>query len=339
MAGGQMQMMLEQVAQVAPGTPLREGIDRIIRARTGGLIVIGGEPDIDEDFQGGFRLDVPFAPALLYELAKMDGAIVLDRQISRIRMANVEIVPTRQATTSESGMRHRTAERLARTRNILVVAISERRGTVSLYFGAERFVLHDLSYILNKAQEAVNSLSRYDRLFRGAVRRLSEAELYAGVLLADVVEVLRRGLVAQEIRQELLGYIVELGKDGHLIDLQLEEFPDVRTEWEWVWRDYQRDPDAPIVFARSADSMSDEDWYAALGYGKSEGDRMLSPRGYRLLHQVPRLPDSVIQELIRRYADVHQLASATPRDLDDVAGVGPQRASQIYRVLHPGVEN
>jgi len=217
-----MDGMLQQIAKVAPGTRLREAIDRIIRARTGALIVIGGEPDIDQDCQGGFRLEVSFHPALLYELAKMEGAILLDARGSRIRQANVEMVPRLDAETMESGIRHRTAERIAKTRDALVVAISERRSTVSLYYQGERFVLHDLSYILSKAQGAVNSLSRYDRLFRGAMRRMAEAELYVGVLLQDVVEVLRRGLVAREIRQELEGYIIELGKDGHLIDLQLE---------------------------------------------------------------------------------------------------------------------
>jgi diadenylate cyclase len=327
--------MLEEVAKVAPGTRFREAIDRIIRAQTGALIVVGGEPDIDQDCKGGFRLDVPFHPSLLYELAKMDGAIVLDATLSRIRMANVEILLHTEAETFESGIRHRTAERLAKTRDALVVAISERRGTVSLYRQNERFVLHDLGYILSKAQGAVNSLSRYDRLFRGAARRLAEAELYGGVMLQDVVEVLRRGLVAIEIRQELHGYVVELGKDGHLIDLQLEEFGDIQREWRWIWRDYQSEDAEPPGLRRSSANLSDEDWYRALGYGRTEGEKLLVPRGYRILHLIPRLPDAVIQQLVRRYQDVRALAAASPAELDQVEGVGPQRASLIYRALHP----
>lgn len=330
-----MQGMLDEVAKVAPGTRLREAIDRIIRAQSGALIVIGGEPQIDQDCKGGFRLDVPFHPSLLYELAKMDGAILLDGAISRIRMANVEMVPRLEADTSESGIRHRTAERLARTREALVVAISERRGTVSLYRGYERFVLHDLAYILAKAQGAVNSLGRYDRLFRGAVRRLAEAELYAGVRLQDVVEVLRRGLVAMEVRDELRGYIVELGKDGHLMDLQLEEFPDIQREWRWIWQDYHAQDGASPAVKRAAASLSDEDWYHALGYSKGDSDRLVVPRGVRVLHQIPRLPDAVVQQLAARYHDIRALANATPADLDNVEGVGPQRAGLIYRALHP----
>lgn len=331
--------MLKQVAKVAPGTRLREAIDRIIRARTGAMIVIGGEPQINEDCQGGFRLDVPFHPALLYELAKMDGAIVLDEGVTRIRAANVEMVPRLSASTSETGIRHRTAERIAKTRHVLVVAISERRGTVSLYYRGERFVLHDLSYILTKAQGAVNSLSRYDRLFRGAFRRLAEAELFSGVTLSDVVDVLKRGLVVHEIRQELDGYIVELGKDGHLIDLQMEEFPDIQREWEWVWWDYQADDGKPLSLVRDAAQLSDEDWFRALGYGKGDGERILFPRGCRVLHQVPRLPDPVIRHLIDRYQDVRALGAATVDDLDRVEGVGPQRAALIFRALHPGEIN
>lgn len=327
--------MLEEVAKVAPGTRLREAIDRIIRAQSGALIVIGGEPEIDQDCKGGFHLDIPFHPSLLYELAKMDGAILLDRGVSQIRMANVEMVPRLEAETSESGIRHRTAERLARTRDALVVAISERRGTVSLYRDSERFMLHDLAYVLAKAQGAVNSLGRYDRLFRGAVRRLGEAEIYVGVHLQDVVEVLRRGLVAMEIRDELGGYIVELGKDGHLTDLQLEEYPDIQREWRWIWLDYHVEDGAPVNLRRVAAVLSDEDWYRALGYGKNDGDRLLTPRGYRVLHQIPRLPDAVIQQLVRRYRDVRQLALTSLDDLDTVEGVGPQRAGLIYRALHP----
>lgn len=330
-----MDGMFKQVAKVAPGTPLRDAIDRIIRARTGAMIIIGGEPDIDEDCQGGFRLDVPVHPSLVYELAKMDGAILLDNTMSRIRMANVEMVPRLTASTTETGIRHRTAERVAKTRDALVVAISERRGTVSLYYRGERFVLHDLSYILTKAQGAVNSLSRYDRLFRGAARRLAEAELYAGATLDDVVEVLRRGLVAHEIRQELEGNIVELGKDGHLIDLQVEEFPDTLREWHWIWHDYQAEDGAPVKLRDHAAQLTDDDWYMALGYGKGQGERILIPRGYRVLHQVPRLPDAVIQQLVKRYHDVRALGSATPEQLDEVEGVGPQRAALIYRALHP----
>lgn len=327
--------MFKQVAKVAPGTRLREAIDRIIRASTGALIVIGGEPDIDEDCQGGFRVDVPFHPALVYELAKMDGAILLDSSLTRIRMANVEMVPRLGAATSETGIRHRTAERLAKTRDALVVAISERRGTVSLYFRGERFVLHDLSYILTKAQGALNSLSRYDRLFRGAVRRLSEAELYGQVTLADVVEVLKRGLVAREIRQELEGYIVELGKDGHLIDLQLEEFPDIYREWQWIWQDYQAVEGASPALPATAAQLSDDDWHTALGYGKGQGERTLVARGIRILHQVPRLPEAVIALLLRRYPDIRALEAAAIPDLDQVEGVGPQRAALIYRTVHP----
>lgn len=324
---------MEQVAKVAPGTPLREAIDRIIRAQIGALIVIGGEPEIDQYVKGGFRLEVPFNPALVYELAKMDGAIVLDQAVTRIRMANVEVVPGQDVETLETGMRHRTAERLAKTRHVLVVAISERRGTVSLYYRGERFVLHDLSYVLTKAQGAVNSLSRYDRLFRAALRRLTEAEMGSGATLKEVVDVLRRGLVAQEIRTELLYDIIELGRDGHLIDMQLEEFPDIRREWHWIWRDYHAENHV-VGLRRVTTTFPDEDWYHALGYSKDDGERVLWPRGYRLLHQVPRLPEAVIQQVVTHFGHIERLKAASLAELDQVDGVGPQRAALIYRLLH-----
>ncbi|MCY0880413.1 MAG: DNA integrity scanning diadenylate cyclase DisA [Firmicutes bacterium] len=331
------QAMLDFIAKVAPGTALREAIDNIIRARTGALIVIGGEPDIDEDCEAGFKLDVPFHHTLVYELAKMDGAILLDADIKKIRRANVELLPKRFAITTETGMRHRTAERIARTRDVLVIAISERRSVVSLYCGSERYLLHDLSYILTKASGAFASLGRYDRLFRSAARRVQDTELTGSVPLMDVVELLRRASMTMKIRQEISRYILELGRDGHLIDLQLEEYPDIRREWCWLWKDYQAQNDGiPLdPYITDSDGWSAEEWIQHLGY--SALDNMVHPRGYRLLHGIPRLPDSVIDNLIRHYGSMKALREASVEDLDQVEGVGPQRARAIWNLFHDTV--
>lgn len=324
------------VAMVAPGAPLREAIDNIIRARTGALIVVGGEPDIDQDCEAGFRLDVPFRPSLVYELAKMDGAIILDQEVRRIRRANVELLPKLSAPSHETGMRHRTAERIARTRGTLVIAISQRRGTVSLYHGNERYVLQDLEYILTKAATALNSLSRYERLYRAALRRLEEAEIQGEIALLDVIETLDRGLVAIHIRRDVHRFAVELGQDGQLIERQLAEYPDLCREWRYIWQDYQAHGEDPVPDPDDWPGLAGAEipWARALGY--DEPGLMVAARGVRLLRTVPQLPEPVIDRILQRYRSLDELRQASIADLDQVEGVGPQRARAIWRVLHPG---
>ncbi len=327
--------LLGVLSRIAPGTALREAIDNIIRARTGALIVIGGEPDIDEDSEGGFRLDVPFHHQFVYELAKMDGAILLDSDVHRIRKANVELIPKKYATSAETGMRHRTAERIAKTRDATVITISERRSVVTIYRGPSRYVLHDLSYILTKATSALASLGRYDRLFRSALRRLAENEAEEEIPLADVIEVLRRGYIALSIRQELNRYVVELGRDGHLIDLQLEEYPDIFRDWTWIWKDYQvNDTPVPAPVLLDASSWSQENWAKRLGYDHM--DYRVTPRGYRFLHTI-RLRDEAVDTLVLEYQSLARLREADLEELRQLHALNAEDAKTIWTTLHDSV--
>ena len=334
-----MDPMLEILTKVAPGTGLREAIDNIIKARTGALLVIGGEPDIDLDCQGGFVLNVPFNAAQVYELAKMDGAILLDRDLTRIVRANVELVPKIGALSSETGMRHRTAERVARTRDAIVVTVSQRRSVVTVYWKQTRYVLHDLAFILTKATGALASLSRYDRLYRSGARRLTEAEIRDEVQLDDVAELLRRTLIAIQIRAEIRRYVVELGQDGHLVDLQLEEYPDLRREWQWIWMDYRAHATVPILDPETTDAVQwgPDQWAKALGYRHIP--EHMEPRGFRILHAVPRLPESIIRAVIEEFGSLTRLRRATTADLDRIREVGPQRARAIWSMFHNEGEN
>ena len=120
---------------VAPGTPLRDGIERIVRAKTGALLILGDGPDVLAICSGGFLLDAPFSPQRLSELAKMDGAIILGSRGQRLARANVHLVPDPSVPTTETGTRHRTAERVARSIPVPVVSVSEEMGVISVYAG------------------------------------------------------------------------------------------------------------------------------------------------------------------------------------------------------------
>lgn len=330
------------LSKVAPGSVLRDAIDDIIRAKTGALIVIGGEPGIDVDCHGGFQLDIPLTAHRIYELAKMDGAIILDRFSKKIRRANVELTPQGEIFPMETGMRHRAAERIARSHDVFAIAISEQKSTVSLYLGDQRYVLHDLGYILTKASGSLASLSRFDRLYRSAMRRLLEHQSKnMQVYLEDVVEVLRRGAIVIQIRDDIEGYIAELGKDGHLISLELEEYVEVGDEWKWLWLDTQREKNGPMAspFSRDMTDWDYETWAVALGYAADVPKNFpIAMRGIHLLHTRTRVPDAIIENIVEKYATLAKLSQSSPEDLDRVDGVGRQRAQVIWRLFHESEE-
>src|ERR671931_1077710 len=133
--------LLEALARIAPGTELRQAIDDVIRSREGALIVVGDPEALSFLYSGGIRLDQPFTPQLLYELAKMDGAIVVDSKLTKLAYANVQLMPDPTIPSNETGTRHRTAERVAKQTGALVISISQQRETVSLFVGQSRYLL------------------------------------------------------------------------------------------------------------------------------------------------------------------------------------------------------
>src|SRR6201994_4415523 len=196
--------LLRALDVVAPGGALREGIDNIVHAHTGGLIVVGELDEISHMLSGGISLDIDYTPAMLYQVAKMDGAIVLNAEATKIAWVNVQLMPDPTILSSETGTRHRTAERVSKQTDALVIAISQRREVVSLYVEGAKYILQDIPAVLAKANQGLATLDKY-RLRLDEVSGRRRAELVPGM----AVEVER--------------YIVELGTEGRLIEMQLEE--------------------------------------------------------------------------------------------------------------------
>src|SRR5436305_12769902 len=163
--------IVRALEMVAPGSALREGIDNIQHARTGGLIVIGDADELAFLFSGGMRLDIDYSPQMLYELAKMDGAIVLSANATNIAQVNVQLTPDPTILTNETGTRHRTAERVAKQTDAIVVAVSERREAVSLDVDGPKHTLEDIPVVLAKANQALATLHKYrSRLHQASTR-------------------------------------------------------------------------------------------------------------------------------------------------------------------------
>src|SRR3977135_1860528 len=211
------------LAKVAPGTPLREGLDRIVKAKMGALVVVGDGPEVLSICSGGFLLDASFSPQRVSELAKMDGAIILASDASRIARANVHLVPNPNVPTSETGTRHRTAERVARSIDVPVISVSEDMQVIAVYVDDEKYPLEPIPRLLNKANQALSTLERYKSRLDGVSGALSALEVEDLVTLRDVVTVLQRTEMVRRIAEEIEGYVVELGLDGRLVRLQLEE--------------------------------------------------------------------------------------------------------------------
>src|SRR5881275_2089421 len=320
--------MMVALRLVAPGTPLREGLDRILQARMGALIVVGDGPEVLSVCSGGFLLDAEFTPQRLSELAKMDGAIILASDTSRVARANVHLVPDPNVPTSETGTRHRTAERVGRQLDVPVITVSEDMSLVAIHRRGEKHTLEPIPRVLARADQALQILGRYKTRLDSVSGSLSALEVEDLVTVRDVATVLQRAEMVRRIAEEIEGYIVELGTDGRLVQLQLEELMGgVEDDRRLVIKDYsQADDKWQLSNAMSAlADLSTEHLLAESG----ELDMSLQPRGYRLLSKIPRLPDAVIERIVQRFGNLQKIMRATIDDLDDVEGVGSTRARAI----------
>ena len=339
------EMLRATLAAVAPGTELRDGLERILRGRTGALIVLGYDKPVEEICTGGFPLDIEFSATRLRELAKMDGAIVMDREISRIVRAAVQLVPDPSIETSESGTRHRTAERVAKQTGHPVVSVSQSMHIVALYVAGRRYVLEGSDAILAKANQALATLERYKARLDEVTGTLSALEIEDLVTVRDVSIVVQRLEMVRRISEEIAHYVVELGTDGRLLALQLDELiGGVSHDRELVIRDYldaaRRERSMVDVLTDLADVPATElvDLTAmarVLGFTITNDslDGAVSPKGYRLLNKVPRLPGAIIERLVDHFGDLQKLLAANLDDLMTVEGVGEQRARAVREGL------
>jgi diadenylate cyclase len=347
------------LAMVAPGTALRDGLERIVRGNTGALIVVGFDTVVREICSGGFELDVAFSATRLRELAKMDGAVVLDQAGSRILRAAVQLVPDPRLPTQESGTRHRTAERTARQTGLPVITVSKSMRTIAVFVGDERYMLEDSAALLARAHQALATLERYKRRLDDATGALSALEIEDRATFGDIGVVAQRLEMVSRVTDEIGGFVVELGTDGGLLGLQLEELTaGTARDRELLLRDYAAPgavtsgaasdlapamrehaddigPGTDLLAALSADELLDLPTVAAaMGLDVVDGlGQHVSARGYRLLGQIPRLPQGVADSLIEEFGGLQKLLSASAQDLRRVAGMDPALATSVREGL------
>jgi diadenylate cyclase len=346
-AAEQEALLRATLAAVAPGTGLREGLERILRGHTGALIVLGHDKTVESMCTGGFVLDVEFSATRLRELAKMDGAIVLDREATKIMRAAVHLMPDSSIPTQESGTRHRTADRVSRQVDLPVISVSQSMNLIALYVGGHRHVLEDSGGILARANQALATLERYKLRLDEVAGTLSALEIEDLVTIRDVAAVAQRLEMVRRIASEIAGYVVELGTDGRLLSLQLDELiSGVDPDRELVARDYLPTPAGRRPYTVTAaldtlDSLSAGDLLDLTTVARALGhpgtvdalEAAVSPRGYRLLAKVPRLPQLVIDRLVEHFGGLQKLLAAGIDDLQAVEGVGETRARSVREGL------
>lgn len=327
---------LDLLRAVAPGTPLRNAIELILRQETGALIVLGYGRDVEAICSGGFHLNgADFAPARLAELAKMDGAVITDEAAEVIYRANVHLIPDSTIGTSETGTRHRTAERVAVQTGRPVIVVSEGRQTVNVYVGSKQLQLRSPTTLLAQANQNLLTLERFRRRLTDDEDRLTQLEVDDIVVYRDVAQILQRAALVRRIARDLDHYAVELGGEGELIRLQLIDLLTGVSEMaELIYSDYSRTyppkkrQPLELLEALSTEHLSDDTKVSAqLDLGGQENPAR--SRGLRILARIPRLPDAVKASLVNHFGTFQKLLYAGVGELDQVEGVGRTRARQL----------
>ena len=334
----------EILKKIAPGTPIRNGLENILKARTGALLLFtDNEEIIKQIVDGGFYINEEYTSSKLYELAKMDGAIVLTGDMKKIQFANAELIPERSIPTVETGTRHRTAERTAKQTGELVISISQRRNIITIFIDNERYILEDTEVVLNKANQAIQTLEKYKKVFDSKLNILNEYEFNDIVTLENVISVIQRAEMVMQIVVEIEKQIAELGDDGRLVDMQLEQLiGGIEKEEELIIKDYSIREDKKtekiieeITNLSYEDLLKEQSIAKILGYDSfSDFDEVgVYPRGYRILNKIPRMPSSILENLVQGFQSFQHIIEASIEDLDNVEGIGEVRARNIKSSL------
>ena len=337
-------MITEVLKLIAPGTPIRYGLDNILKAKTGGLIVIGDSKEVLDIVDGGFSLNIDYTPARLYELAKMDGAIILSSDLKKILYANAQLIPDSTIATIETGTRHRTAERTAKQTGAIVVSISQRRNIITVYNEYERYVLEDTAKVLSNANQALQTVEKYKKVFDEKLSMLNEYEFNDIVTLENVIIAIQRAEMVMKIVDEVKRNMYELGEEGRLVEMQLEELVGgLEKEELLIIKDYiapGKKRTSEKVLKEIKNLTHDELMNVAsiskiLGYQDFDNydDVGVYTRGYRILNKIPRMPNNIVDNLIKSFKSFQHILVADIPQLDEVDGIGEVRARTIKQSL------
>ncbi len=329
---------MELLYHLAPGNPFREGLDTITRLGKGALILIADKEQADEVVQSGFALDTEFTPQKLSELSKMDRAIVVDRAFRRILYANAHLVPDADIPSGETGTRHLTAEKVARQIDAPTIAVSASKDRVTVYYGQDHYILPDLNTLIARVNQALRILEQYRSTLDDLLWELTALEFEGHVLFDDLASTIQLMVQMLQVKGDIERWFVELGEEKQLHQQMLEWLMlDVGVRFQLIVRDYQRN-ERPVddLVGEIRDLPPDklfesEEVLGVLGYEDLDEnlDTTLSARGYRVLHEIPRLPSSVAERVVGTFGSLPQIAEAEEEELMRIKGIAVVRARAI----------
>lgn len=335
---------LEILEKLSPGTPLREGIDQVVKSEKGGLIVLANEDEGKAVIESGFKLNSDFTSQKLAELSKMDRAVIVDRGLNKITYANAYLVPDPTIPSQETGTRHLAAEKTAKQLGVVTIAISASKGSVTIYFGDTKYVLPDLATLHSKVNQALRILEQYRESFSELSRELIYLEFEGRVLPANVADLIQIAVRMMDTEEEIKRWFIELGEDKELLEVQLEWLMlNVREFFQLVIKDFRKDSERPASAIASKlealpteDLVSTEKIMSELGYeiGEEVLDTRLPARGYMALREIPRIPMAVIERLVDEFGTLENIMSAEREELMDIKGIAEVRAKSIQSGLN-----
>ena len=336
--------IIEILKLIAPGTDIRQGLENILKSKTGALILVGDSKEVLDIVDGGFSLNIDYTPSRLYELAKMDGAIVLSSDLKKILFANAQLIPSYEIETRETGTRHKTAERTAKQTGNLVISISQRRSIITVYKGNIRYVLEEASRILEKSNQALQTVEKYKKVFDRKINLLNEYEFNDIVTLDNVLTALQRAEMTMRMAEEVKKRIIELGEEGRLVEIQLDELiGGLEKEEKLIIKDYiapgkKRTVEKvfnQIISLEYEELMKQSVIAKVLGYEDFDNydEVAVYPKGYRILNKIPRMPASIVENLVKSFKTFQHILVADIPSLDHVEGIGEVRAKNIIQSL------
>jgi len=333
--------------QLIPGQPLRNGVDLVADKKTGALIVIGTSAKLEKISSGGITLNnCSYTPEMLSELAKMDGAIIVDANVNNILKANVHLNPSDNIPTSQTGTRHRTAERVSVETELSVIAVSEESSTIKVFSDNSVNELEESSIIFGKVNESLQSIDRTRRRFDDAVLELGELEVENTLTNQQVLEVIQRGELLGRLSQQVRKEATDLGEDSGLVMIQIDSLESgVRNTLDLVLKDH-----LPAKRFRNINKAVDE--IANLTYEELNSiqhlgsvlfmeslDEVSTSKGYRILARLPGLPDNLHDSLIQKFKTLPNLLTASTDKLFEVEGIGRNRAQQLREYFDTLLKN
>lgn len=301
---------------LAPGTAIRIALDDILHANLGALIVLEN-PDLYNIIEGGFRVNCRFSPQRLVELSKMDGAIIISKDLKKIIYANTLLVPDSSIPTKETGTRHKAAEKTAKQINTLAIAVSERRNIITLYYGDIQYKLEKSSEILRKAAETLQVLEKQKEVLNELLANLNVLEINNLVTVTDVCSVFQRMEMINRISTILKRYLVELGKEGIIVSMRLKELTKNLTKEETLlFRDYfgSRHLRAKTILKNmNFDFLIETQNLSRMLFNELH-DRALSPHGLRILSKT-NLMEKDVKLLVSSLKTLDKILSANEEEL------------------------